>query len=80
MFKASYVYQTEMESVSGTLDGVKAKKMRALMIKTGRKRRKSGGGGNGGRTSGSTRRKKVKTTITVSDLRLKWFNATFIAW
>lgn len=68
-----------MDSALGNLEGEKAKKMRTVMIRTGTKRRNSGGGGSGGRTSGRTRRKKVKTTITMVDVRLKHFNIKIIA-
>ncbi|CAN7007704.1 unnamed protein product, partial [Brassica rapa subsp. trilocularis] len=52
----------------GSLEGEKAKKMRRIMSRRGRRRSVDGGGGSGGRNGGRIRRNRQRKRITATDL------------
>lgn len=63
-----------MVATLGNFEVEKAKSINSAMIKIGTRRRINGGGGSGGKTSGSTSSNAVNTTITTTDLRLKYLD------
>lgn len=65
-------HQTEDATTLGTSGGNKAKKIKAIIRKTGIDKSINGGGGSGGRTNGSTTSDTVNTTKTTIDIRLKY--------